>query len=158
MTGAIFLVFMHSITKLMLFLSLDILEQRFGQSSIEIFKQFKSPFLIIIFIIGFLSLLGLPPFGGFIAKLTILSGLAGVGAYIMMGAILVISLVEAVYLFRLLSYTKDTQPKVKISIPLLQKAILASIAFAIIYFGIFPNALLDISQQVASSIIGGVHV
>ncbi len=158
MSGAIFLVFMHSITKLMLFLSLDILENRFGQTSIEIFKQFKSPFLVVIFTIGFLSLLGLPPFGGFIAKLTILIGLAGLKAYIMMSAILAISLIEAVYLFRLLSFTRDTQPKVKISIPLLQKVILGSIALAIIYFGIFPNTLLDISAKVASSIIGGVHV
>jgi len=158
MTGAVFLVFMHSITKLMLFLSLDIMEQKFKSSSVEIFKQFKSPFLMFIFVVGFLSLLGLPPFGGFIAKLALLAGLASVGAYTMIGAILLISLVEAVYLFRLLSYTRDTQTKTSISIPILQKIVLGSIALVIIYLGIYPNALLDISMQVASSIIGGIHV
>ncbi len=87
-TGAMFLIALHSITKLMLFLGLEILEQRLGSTRLRIFTEFKSPFLITIFAIGFLSLLGLPPFGGFIAKLTILKGLASVGDYILIGAIL----------------------------------------------------------------------
>ena len=157
-SGAIFLIAIHSITKLMLFLSLDILEQKFKSTSIELFKQFQSPFLIIIFAIGFLSLLGLPPFGGFIAKLTILKGLASVEAYLMIGVILVISLVEAVYFFRLLGSTRESHQRETVEIALLQKALLALMATAIIYFGLFPDTLLAISQSVATTLIGGVSV
>jgi len=157
-TGAIFLIALHSITKLMLFLSLDILEQKFKTVTVELFKKFNSLFLVTIFAIGFLSLLGLPPFGGFIAKLTILKGLIGVGAYFMVGAILVISLIEALYFFRLLGATRATEPKEEIEIKLLPKALLALMAIAIVYFGIFPNALLDICQSVATTLIGGANV
>ena len=157
-SGAIFLITIHSITKLMLFLSLDVLEQKLGDTKTEIFKQFSSPFLMIIFTIGFLSLLGLPPFGGFIAKLTILKGLASLEAYLMIGAILVISLVEAVYFFRLLGMNRAKEEQTTIEITLLQKVLLALMATLIIYFGLFPDTLLSISQSVANTLIGGADV
>ena len=158
MTGALFLIALHAVAKLMLFLSLDILERRFEGSSVEIFKQFRSPFLAVIFIIGFLSLLGLPPFGGFIAKLTILKGLIGTGAYLTVGAILLISLVEAVYLFRLMGSMRDTQPKVALSTPLLQKVLLGLMALFILYTGLFPEPLLSFCQDAATALLGGIHV
>ena len=157
-TGAIFLIAVHSITKLMLFFSLDILEQKFKSTNVDIFEQFKSLFLVTIFAIGFLSMLGLPPFGGFIAKLTILKSLAGMGEYIMIGVILIISLVEAVYFFRLLGYTRGTKPRVKMKVEPLQKALLALMALVIVYLGIFPDALLDICESVATTLIGGTGV
>lgn len=156
LTGAIFLVAIHSITKLMLFLSLDILENNFGSTSIDIFKKFNSLFLTTIFAIGFLSLLGIPPFGGFIAKLTILKGFASIEQYGIIAIILIISVVEAVYFFRLLGYRYDDQPKKDIKIPLVQKLSLGFIAFTLFYLGVYPNWLLDISQLVASSFLKGV--
>jgi formate hydrogenlyase subunit 3/multisubunit Na+/H+ antiporter MnhD subunit len=158
MTGALFLVALHATAKLMLFLSLDILERRFEGSSIAIFKQFQSPFLASIFIIGFLSLLGLPPFGGFIAKLTILKGLVGVGAYLTVAAILLISLVEAVYLFRLLGSMRDPQPKATLTIAPLQKILLGLMALCILYTGLFPEPLLSFCQDAATALLGGIHV
>ena len=157
-SGAIFLIAIHSITKLMLFLSLDILEQKFKSTTIEIFKNFNSLFLVVIFAIGFLSLLGLPPFGGFIAKLTILNGLVGLREYLFVGAILVISLIEAVYFFRLLGSTRVQEPKEDIEIELLPKVLLSLMAIVIVYFGLFPDALLDISKDVATTLIGGADV
>ncbi|SFV63882.1 Na(+) H(+) antiporter subunit D [hydrothermal vent metagenome] len=157
-SGAIFLIALHSITKLMLFLSLDILEQKFGHTKTELFKQFSSPFLIIIFAIGFLSLLGLPPFGGFIAKLTILTGLASLQAYLMIGGILVISLVEAVYFFRLLGMSRAEGERSTIEIKLLPKILLALMAISIIYLGLFPDGLLSVCESVATTLIGGANV
>ncbi len=155
MSGAIFLIVMHSITKLMLFFSLDILQEKFNSVKVDIFGQFRSLFLIFIFTIGFLSLLGIPPFGGFIAKLTILKGLASIKEYFMIGTILVISLVEAVYFFRLLGVTQKSSTKENIKIALLKKSVLTLLATTIIYFGIFPDDLLGICEIVATTIIGG---
>jgi len=161
-TGALFLIALHAIAKLMLFLSLDILEQQFGNSSVEVFKQFGSPFLALIFAVGFLSLLGLPPFGGFIAKLTILKGLIGLQAYFMVAAILLISLVEAVYLFRLLGGAfgrqRATQPKVTLEISLIQKILLGLMALMILYTGLFPDTLLSFCGDAATALLGGSHV
>ena len=142
LSGAIMLIFLHSITKLMLFLSLKIFQDK-GNNL----------FLTIIFVIGFLSLLGIPPFGGFIAKLTILSGLATIDEFMMIGAILVISLIEAVYLFRIIGELKTTISD-NISIPFLQKIVLAFIAIIILYCGIFPDVMLSISSEISNTIMG----
>lgn len=158
-TGALFLIALHSITKLMLFLSLDILEQNFKSIHVDVFKKFSSLFLLTIFTIGFLSLLGLPPFGGFIAKLTILKGLASLEEYLMIAVILIISLVEVVYFFRLLGSSREKNEKQKIEIPLFQKLLLSLMAMLILYFGIFPELLLDICENAAISLMGGIkHV
>jgi len=158
LTGAFFLIVLHSITKLMLFLSLDILNTQFGSSKIDIFSRFRSTFLVILFAIGFLSLLGIPPLGGFIAKIAILEGLAYIKSYYLVGAILIISLVEAVYFFRLLGLTqKDTQRE-PVVISLYHKIILGSMALSIVYLGLFPESLLAICQSVASSLLGAGHV
>jgi formate hydrogenlyase subunit 3/multisubunit Na+/H+ antiporter MnhD subunit len=158
LTGAIFLIALHSITKLMLFLSLDILKDRFKSTQIEIFSKFNSPFLIVIFVVGFLSLLGLPPFGGFIAKLTILQGLASIEQYLFLGAILLISLVEAVYFFRLIGLTQKKEVKESLTIPLYQQIILGSMAISIVYFGLFPQSLFTICESVAFTLLGAGHV
>jgi len=156
--GAIFLIVMHAITKFMIFLSLDILQEQFNSSKIEVFGKFKSLFLFTIFAVGFLSLLGLPPFGGFIAKLTILVGLSSASEYLLIGAILIISLVEAVYLFRLLSMNRSSEQKQSLDIPLHKKFILSIIALTILLLGIFPQSLLQISNVVASTLTGVPHV
>ncbi|MEA3419736.1 MAG: proton-conducting transporter membrane subunit [Campylobacterota bacterium] len=158
-TGAMFLIFMHSLTKLMLFLSLDILEQHFKSTKIDIFGVYRSLFLTFIFTIGFLSILGIPPFGGFIAKLTILKGLASLGEYVMIIVILAITLIEATYFFRLLGMTVGDGEKTPVAIPLLQKGVLALLALLLIYFGIFPETLLDLCSQAATAIMkGSIHV
>jgi formate hydrogenlyase subunit 3/multisubunit Na+/H+ antiporter MnhD subunit len=157
-TGAIFLISIHAITKLMLFLSLDILEERFHSTKIEIFSRFNSLFLIIIFAIGFLSLLGLPPFGGFIAKLTILKALASIGEYVLIATILLISLVEAVYLFKLLGLNRAKEKRESLDIEPHQIAILSLIALSILTMGVFPEPLLNICKIVASALIGVPHV
>lgn len=156
LSGAIMLIFLHSITKLMLFLSLDILKQKFNSTKIDIFTKFNSLFLTIIFSIGFLSLLGIPPFGGFIAKINILSGLSNIGEFMMVELILLISLVEAIYLFRIVSNIKDNNNEIvkeKIEIPFLQKVILSFIAIVIIYFGIYPHLMIEYSQIIANSML-----
>jgi formate hydrogenlyase subunit 3/multisubunit Na+/H+ antiporter MnhD subunit len=160
LTGAIFLVAVHAITKFMLFLSLDILEDRFNSTKIEIFAKFNSLFLISIFTIGFLSLLGLPPFGGFIAKLTILKGLASRGDYLLIGAILVISLVEAIYLFRLLgvNLNRDKKERIELNVPLYKKIILSLLSIVILYLGIFPQYFLVLCKIVVYALIGVTNV
>ena len=103
-------------------------------------------------------MLGIPPFGGFIAKLTILKGLVSIEEYLMIGLILTLSLVEATYFFRLLGNTRSSETKIDITIPIVQKTVLGFVAILILYFGIFPEMLLDISKDAAIYILGGANV
>jgi len=157
-TGALFLIVVHSLTKLMLFLSFDTVERVVKSTKTEMFRAFKSPFLMVIFTVGFLSLLGLPPFGGFIAKITILKGLASMESYLMVGIILTVSLIEALYLFRLLGFmveSRENSKRVEIEMPLLPKIILGLIALSILYLGLFPQSLLSLSESIATTLIQG---
>lgn len=157
-TGALYLIIMHSFAKLMLFLSLDILEKKFDTLSLDIFKKFKSPFLFFIFSIGFLSILGIPPFGGFIAKLTILKGLIEANHIFIIATILIISIVEAVYFFRLLSFNTNSTKEIIITVPFIQKTILSLIALLLIYFGVQSEHLLNICKDGAMFLLGGMNV
>ena len=158
-SGALFLILVHSISKVMLFFSLDLVEKKMHSTRAEAFVGFKSTFLFAIFTIGFLSLLGIPPFAGFIAKLTILKGFAGMGAYWVVGAILAISLIEATYFFRLLSANQRSQKTAEIRIPLLQKIMLSLLALTILYLGLFPQGLLGFCTDAAQTLMQGViHV
>lgn len=159
-TGALLLITFHSVAKLMLFLSLDIIEEQCKKSSIEIFKEFNSLFLITIFAIGFLSIVGIPPFGGFVAKLTILKGLSASGHIYLVLAILTVSIVEVVYFFKLLSfYKKDTtNESLKISVSFTQKTALTLMALFLIFNGLYPQYLYDICLQGADYLLGVANV
>lgn len=157
-TGAFYLVVMDSIAKLMIFLSLDILEKKFDSLSLDIFRKFQSLFLLFIFSIGFLSILGVPPFGGFIAKLTILKGLIEINHIFIIITILTISIVEAVYFFRLLSLNKNSSKEIVIKVPFLQKIVLGLLAFSLLYFGLQSEMLLSICQDASLFLLGGFDV
>jgi len=84
--------------------------------------------------------------------------LASVGDYILIGAILVISLIEAVYLFKILGTNLMEGEKVELKIPPHQRFILALMALFLVVVGIFPQPLLHISKMVALSLLGEYHV
>jgi formate hydrogenlyase subunit 3/multisubunit Na+/H+ antiporter MnhD subunit len=158
-SGAIFLILIHSIGKLMLFFSLDLIESETNSTNIVAFKSFQSSFLFVIFVIGFLSILGIPPFAGFIAKLTILKGFSSLGQYWVVGLILAISLIEATYFFRLLSTHDRSQKTKNIHIPLYKKIMLSFLAVVILCLGVFPQTFLDFCSEVANVLVQGVvHV
>ncbi len=157
-SGALYLMVIHSFAKLSLFLSLDILEKHFEKLSIDIFQKLESLFLIIVFTIGFLSILGIPPFGGFIAKLTILQGLGEIQAYSFIGLILLISIIEAVYFFRLLSFNVKKENFTKIEIPFIQKLVLVILSLSLLYLGVFPDCLLEVVNDAANSFVRNIHV
>jgi multicomponent Na+:H+ antiporter subunit D len=158
LAGAFYLIIIHSLAKVSLFLSLDILEKHFKRLSLDIFQKFESLFLLIVFSVGFLSILGIPPFGGFIAKLTILEGLSMIKAYSFIGLILIISIVEAVYFFRLLSFNMRKEDPKTLQISFLQKIVLTAISLALLYLGVFPDTFMHICQEGADSFLRNFHV
>lgn len=158
-SGAIFLILVHALSKLMLFFSLDLVEQKMHSTRIDAFSAFQSPFLFGIFVIGFLSILGIPPFGGFIAKLTILKGFASLGNSWVVGLVLGISLIEATYFFRLLSTHLKSKKSAEIHPSMLQKLLLSLLALILVYLGVFPEDFLAFATQAAQTFIQGVpHV
>ncbi|MFK5880987.1 MAG: proton-conducting transporter membrane subunit [Sulfurospirillum sp.] len=153
-SGALFQLTSHSISKLLIFLALGILIHKLKSMKIDILGGFKSTFLTLVLIISFLSVLGIPPFSGFIGKILILKGFALSHNYGAVAFILLVSIVEAIYFFRIIAMMTDKKrAKVVINIGAVNYAILTVLAALIVFFGIYPSFLLHYTDLAANALL-----
>jgi len=111
----------------------------------------KHPFLLFLFGTFVFALSGLPPFPSFFAKWELVMELASSGQYIWIGAILVGSLLEVVYLFRWFGYasklenTKQSDYKIDFEkmIPIAIFAIAAYVIGVLSYLHVEPVQNFD---------------
>jgi len=108
LAGAILYTVHHIVVQTTLFLVAGLVERREGTSSLARSGglQHVAPLLAVLYLVPALSLAGIPPFSGFLAKLGLIqAGTAdgGVLAFIAVGAALVTSLLTLYALFRVWS-------------------------------------------------------
>jgi len=103
LAGAIFYIAHHMITKTALFLVAGAVEHIRGHGSLArlggLYEQ--RPRLAMIFAIAALSLGGIPPLSGFVAKLTLVRAGIDAGAYLVVAAMLFVSLLTVVSMSKL---------------------------------------------------------
>ena len=94
LTAAIFYLLHHMIVKASLFLSTGALEETYGTGEIDALGGMakREPVIAAAFIAAALSLAGLPPFSGFVAKLSLITAAVADGALIVAVVALVVSL------------------------------------------------------------------
>ncbi len=137
--GALYIVLAHSIAKFIIFLALVNINKDHKNFHINTLKELNSPFLRAILLIAMLSLLGLPLFAGFIGKFLVLKSLAVSGVLGALVIIVIASLLEAVYYFKLIGFMfSKSEKKEKLSIGISQKIIFSLLAFLLIFVGILP--------------------
>jgi len=96
----------HMITKPALFL----IAERWGGSLQQLGgRAASSPIMAVLFVLFALSMVGVPPLPGFWAKFLLVSGLSVQQAWLAIGIVLVMTVIEANYLYRVVSslYSKD---------------------------------------------------
>jgi len=153
-SGALFHLTSHSISKLLIFLALGILIHKFKSAKIDILGNFKSGFLTIVLAIGFLSILGIPPFSGFIGKILILKGFALSQNYAAIAFILLVSIIEAIYFFRLTAMMLDKKrAKVTVKIGSINYIILTLLAVLIVLFGVYPSLLIHYTDLATNALL-----
>ncbi len=103
--AALFLMLNHAIIKPMLFLSGSYLEFNTKNKYIKEITGMgkKMPVVSAIFVLGALAISGLPPFSGFWSKLSVLTAAADENMILIITLVLIISLVEIVYYFRVIN-------------------------------------------------------
>ena len=103
-TAGIFQVMAHAFAKASFFLSAGIIIMAFGHDRIESLRDLVSRMPMIVMAIGLagVSLIGLPPSGGFVAKWMLLQGIFLSGQWWWAPAVLAGSLLAAGYVFRIL--------------------------------------------------------
>jgi multicomponent Na+:H+ antiporter subunit D len=102
LAGAVIYIIHHIVVKTTLFLVAGLIEQRTGTAHLDDLTGLRrlEPALAVLFLLPALSLAGLPPFSGFVAKLALVEAGSGAGQY----AVVAVSL--AVSLLTLYSMTK----------------------------------------------------
>lgn len=111
--GAVLHVVNHAVMKGALFLVAGIMRARLGHTDIgriDATVTRRLPWTMAVFTVGALSMIGIPPTAGFFSKWYLASGAVDRGLWIMVVVIMVSSLLNAVYFFRVLerAYLRPT--------------------------------------------------
>jgi multicomponent Na+:H+ antiporter subunit D len=103
-TGAVYHILADALMTLCLFMAVGAIIHKTGKSSLEamhgIFQ--RMPVTATVFLVGGLSLIGVPPTCGFFSKWYLISGGIDAGHYPFVAALLFSSLINAIIFFRLL--------------------------------------------------------
>lgn len=164
--AALFIVLSHSVAKFIIFLALTSIEKKRKSVHIDTLKTLDSPFLRVIMIIAMLSLLGIPLFAGFIGKFLALKSFADEGMFTVLVIIVIGSLIEAVYYFKLIGFMFEKDEKREaLKIGVGQKVLFGLLALSLIVIGIAPmtishflldaaNVMLDAKSYI-TLLVGG---
>ncbi|MGB9694519.1 MAG: complex I subunit 5 family protein [Caldisericaceae bacterium] len=149
----------HSISKSMLFLIAGAFILQTNSREIESLKGlgYKMKVLSALFVVGALSLIGLPPFFGFESKLNVLLSIVYNMNFINVFYLVLVvsmSLVEAAYFFRVIKtlYTRDERENTFVENKGLLLPIIA-LALILIIVSIFPQQTLSFTKSIASQLV-----
>lgn len=162
--GAAFQLFTHGIISALLFLVAGVLYDRVADREIENFRGLWElmPRYAVVVMIAFFASLGLPGLAAFISEVLVLmgafqseSGAMGIPRWMAISALLGIVL-SAVYYLRTYrqmffgTFDEDNTSSWRDKLTDLQAKeylMLVPLAFAIIYFGLFPSDILDLLDE-----------
>lgn len=155
--GAVLHIINHAFMKGSLFMVIGGVRYRFGEVSISKLGQIgkKMPFTVFTLVIAALAMIGIPPTGGFFSKWYIMLGAMQTEQYIYVAVLVISSLLNAVYFFRVLENVfinpdpglKELNPPTgKLELPL-------QMLIPIVVFGIAILALGFCNEMIVDGII-----
>ena len=162
LVGDVFHIFTHAIMKSCLFLVSGYMILATGKTDIDDFKGIgkRMPISMVCFTMASLSMIGIPPFNGFLSKWFLGLGALEVNQPFLAIVLLVSSLLNAVYYLPIVinaffrkeehdfSMIKEDSYKMLLPVVIL--------AIATVFFDIIPvNVLLNLSEVTASTLFGG---
>lgn len=102
--GAILHIINHAFMKSTLFLTIGGIQYRYGETNIDRFGRLysKMPATALAMVIAAMSMIGLPPTGGFFSKWYLVLGAMQTGQYVYIAIIILSSLLNAIYFFRVI--------------------------------------------------------
>jgi multicomponent Na+:H+ antiporter subunit D len=153
----------HGLMKAALFLALAAVVYRMGIAQLSQMHGIASrmPFTMAAFLIGGLSLIGVPLTVGFISKWYLVSAALENGWWPVAAAILLGSLLSVVYIWRVIevAYFKpvsESTPEVK-EAPAALLIPMWILVLANLYFGIETSLTVGVSQMAAAELFGGLR-
>ena len=161
LTAAMLHLFNHALMKGALFLALGCVVYRLGMVNIEQVRGLgpRMPWTLMAFVIGGLSLVGVPLTVGFISKWYLVLGALELGWWPVAVAILVTSMLAVVYIWRVIEAAWFQSP-VDVDVEETREAPLAlllptwALIIANLYFGIDTRLTVGVAQQAAQWLLG----
>ena len=152
--GAILHVVNHAFMKGSLFMVIGGIQYRFGEFRISQLGQIhkKMPLTVVTLCIAALGMIGIPPTGGFFSKWYIMLGAMTTQQYIYVAVLVISSLLNAVYFFRVMEnvfVNKDPQlkeinpPAGKLELPLQMLIPIVVMGLGILVLGFCNASIVD---------------
>jgi formate hydrogenlyase subunit 3/multisubunit Na+/H+ antiporter MnhD subunit len=158
--GAVYFALAHAVAKAAAFLSVGALMHQMGHDRLHEMQgaAWRSPFILMAFALAALSLMGLPPSAGFVAKWmmlksALLSGQWGYAVVIVGGGVLAMG-----YLFRVLEVAMREPPAGRPPMPVPTGLALPGMALALaaVLLGIFSDLPLRLLQMGPTTTLWGL--
>jgi len=164
-TGGLFQLVSHTISKALLFLAAGYMIYRAGSMEISALEGMgkKMPLTCLAFTIGAFSLVGLPPFIGFPSKfLVVRAALATKETFlfVLIGLALLGTVIEGAYFFRVVQvlYFKGEKPNPgRKEAPIIALVPMLILAVLIIVIGIYPRLITGVLNSAASELLNRVE-
>ncbi len=149
-TSVIFYLIVYLLTNLAAFGTVSVFEKKSGSSEIAAFAGLsrRSPWLAMMMLVAFLSLAGMPPFGGFVIKFAVfaaavqrgLIGLAVIGVLnSIVGLYYYLTVLKVIYLYR------SEEEQVAVPIPEASLLALAVLCIGVIVMGVIAAPWFNIA-------------
>ncbi len=144
--GGFFQILSHSLAKMLLFLLAGFIIYETGTGDVKKMEGFgkNHPYLTGMFLIGALSLAGVPGLMGFWGKFNIVGGGIAAGQIIPISFVLLAAIAEGVYLMRVVFYlfkTDEEKTLERKKIPVGYLIVLILLSITIIGIGVYPQLL-----------------
>jgi len=173
LAAGIFYLVHHLIVKASLFLTAGAIEETFGTGRLSRLSGLakSNKVAAIAFFMAAMSIAGLPPFSGFVAKFNLLSAALTEKNYLATTAIVIVSIITLMSMLKIWSSvfwdreqtyvvseklnSSDTLTMVDTTTKIKTALIVPGLFLALVslVIGLAPNALLDLSQRAASSLV-----
>ena len=160
-TAAVTHLFNHALMKGALFLALGAVAYRVGSTGIHAMRGlgYAMPWTMGAFVIGGLSLIGIPLTAGFISKWYLIVAALEAGWWWMAFAVLAASLIAVIYVWRVVEAAYFREPEVNLSevkeAPVTLLVPTWALALANIWFGLDTRLTAGVAATAANGLMGG---
>jgi NADH-quinone oxidoreductase subunit M len=157
--GAIFQMISHGLVSAALFLCVGVVYDRMHTREIDAYGGLveRMPFYAVGFMIFTLASIGLPGTTGFVGEILVLMSAFNINGFMAFGVILgmVLGVAYALWLYRRVIFGQLEKVDLKklLDLTTIEKLVFAPIVASVIFFGIFPQPILNLSDKTTNKLI-----
>ena len=155
-SGVLFFLVSYALTNLGAFIAIIAITNKLGSDQIPEFAGMgkRAPILALALTLCLVSLIGMPPAVGFMAKFYIFNGAVQNGLLWLVIIAVINSVISAYYYLRVVKVMWFNQPlsQEKVASSTMLRTGLAITCFGVILFGIFPNIMIQIAQHTVATL------